>query len=143
MLPDPHDNPDFYDHLMTKRLLAWVIDLALTLILVVLAIVLSAFLLLFIFPLAWAAVAIAYRTVSLSRWGATPGMMVAAIKLRRLDGRRPDPMLAFQHSALYALQMGFVFPQVVSVVMMLSTPYRQGLNDWLLGTTIINRYDEG
>lgn len=141
-LPDPDTYPELYDHLLPKRFVAWCIDLLATLLLVLVVLVLTAFLTLLIFPLIWGAVAVAYRTVSLSRWGATPGMMMASIKLRRLDGQRPDTTLALWHSALYALQMSFVVPQIISVAMMLTTRYKQGLNDWLLGTTIVGRYLE-
>lgn len=141
-LPDPADNPDFYEHLIPKRLLAWVIDLAITLILVALVVLATALLALFIFPLVWSAIAVAYRTVMLTRYGATLGMMVASVQLRHLDGRRPTQETALAHSLLYAATMVFIVPQIASVTMMLLTPYRQGLNDWLLGTTIINRWLE-
>ncbi len=66
-------------------------------------------------------------------------MLVAAIRLRRLDGRAPDAVLCLWHSVIYALGMVFVAPQIASVAMMMVTPYRQGLNDMILGTTMINR----
>ena len=139
-LPDPLDDPDFYGDLIPKRFLAWVIDLALTLLIFTLVIVLSGFLALFIFPLVWMAIAIAYRTVLLTRYGATAGMWIAALQWRRLDGRQPDQALALWHSVIYALSMTFVLGQIASVALMLVTPYRQGLNDWILGTTVVNRY---
>lgn len=141
-LPDPYDDPSFYDHLIAKRFLAWVVDLALTVVLTLVALVATAFLAIFIFPLVWIGVSIAYRTVMLTRYGATAGMMVAAIRLRRLDGGRADPALCLWHSVLYAGTMGFVLPQIGSVALMLVTPYKQGLNDWLLGTTLVNRFVE-
>jgi len=139
-LPHPYDDPAFYDHLVTKRFLAWCIDLVITLVLVMIPLILSAFLLVFVFPLVWSAVAVAYRTVMLTRYGATLGMMVAAIKLRHLDAERPDAMICLWHSVIYAASMVFVFPQIGSVVLMLTTPYKQGLNDWLLSTTLVNRF---
>ncbi|WP_127109743.1 RDD family protein [Pararhodobacter zhoushanensis] len=141
-LPDPVENPDFYDHLVAKRLLAWVIDLIVTLGLMLVVLIGTAFLAIFIFPLVWSAIAIAYRTVMLTRYGATLGMMVASVQLRQLNGRTPSREIALTHSILYALSMVFVLPQIGSVAMMMLTPYRQGLNDWILGTTIINKYME-
>ncbi|MCB1390914.1 MAG: RDD family protein [Rhodobacteraceae bacterium] len=138
-LPDPLDDPRFYDHLVAKRFLAWVIDLLLTLVMVVLALAATGFLAIFIFPLVWSAVAIAYRTVMLTRYGATAGMWIAAVEWRGLDGRRPPRETALTHSILYAVSMTFVVPQIASVTMMLLTRYRQGLNDWILGTTVLNR----
>lgn len=139
-LPDPDDDPGFYADLIPKRFLAWVIDLVITLLLFAIVLALTAFLAVFIFPLVWMAIAIAYRTVMLSRYGATAGMWIAALQWRSLDGRRPDSTLALWHSVIYALSMTFVLGQIASVTMMLVTPYRQGLNDWVLGTTIVNRY---
>jgi hypothetical protein len=63
--------------------------------------------------------------------------------LRRLDGGRADPALCLWHAVLYAGTMMFVFPQIASVALVLTTPYKQALNDWLLGTTLINRYRDG
>ena len=141
-LPHPEDDPAFYDHLIAKRFLAWVIDLLVTALLTLLVIVLTLGLAALVFPLVWAVIAVAYRTVMLTRYGATVGMLVAAIRLRRLDGSRPDPTLCLWHSAIYAGTMAFVVPQVASVALMLTTPYKQGLNDWLLGTTLVNRFIE-
>mgnify|MGYP000982976608 CR=1 len=142
-LPHPHDDPGFYDHLIVKRFLAWAIDLMVTLVLVMLVLGLTAFLTVLILPVIWVAVAVAYRTVMLTRYGATLGMMVAAIKLRRLDGTWADATMCLWHSVIYAMSMVFVFPQVASVALMLITPYKQGLNDWLLGTTLVNKFLEG
>jgi len=139
-LPDPYDEPEFYDDLIAKRFLAWVLDLAITLLLVALGVVLTGFLALFLLPLVWMATAIAYRTLMLNRFGGTIGMLVASLEWRMLDGRRPEPGLALWHSVIYALSMTFVMGQLMSVIIMFSTPYRQGLNDKILGTTIVNRY---
>jgi RDD family. len=139
-LPDPYDYPDFYEDLLPKRFLAWVIDLVLTLLLVVVALAMTGFLALLILPLVWMGVAITYRTLMMSRFGATAGMLVAALEWRRLDGRRPDATLALWHSTIYALSMTFIMGQLMSVILMLLTPYKQGLNDKILGTTIVNRY---
>jgi len=141
-LPHPDDDPAFYDHLMVKRFLAWSIDLMITIVLVMIVLALTAFLAALFLPVIWSAIAIAYRTVMLSRYGATLGMMVAAIKLRRLDGTRADDTTCLLHSVIYAASMIFVVPQIGSVALMLITPYKQGLNDLLLGTTLVNRFIE-
>ncbi|HCF23998.1 MAG TPA: hypothetical protein DER67_00360 [Novosphingobium sp.] len=66
-------------------------------------------------------------------------MMLVALEWRRLDGRQPDTALALWHSAIYALSMSFILGQLVSVLLMVMTPYKQGLNDKILGTVIVNR----
>lgn len=142
-LPHPLDDPAFYDHLIAKRFLAWCIDLIITTLLVVVVLAATALIALLFLPLLWSAVSIAYRSVMLTRYGATVGMMVAAIRLRCLDGARADGQTCLWHSVIYSLGMVFVVPQIGSVALMLATPCKQGLNDWLLGTTLVNRFLEG
>jgi uncharacterized RDD family membrane protein YckC len=141
-LPDPHFDPEFYRALLVKRALAWVIDFVVTLFLVLVVLVLTLFIATLFMPLIWVAVSVAYRTVMLGRFGATVGMLLLAIKLRRLDGTRPDPQTCFIHALIFSGAMISVVGQIVSVSLMFLTPYRQGLNDVILRTTIINRYIE-
>ena len=138
-LPDPELDPAYYSDLLPKRFLAWVVDLLVTLVVMLAVLVLTLFLTLMIFPLVWATIAIAYRYVMLTRYGATWGMMLAALRLRNLDGSRPGPVTCFWHAAIYAGSMASFIGQVASVALMLTTPYRQGLNDLLLGTTMVHR----
>lgn len=138
-LPDPELQPEFYQDVPLKRALAWGIDLLATLVLTVVALAFTLFLGAFFLPLFFAIISVAYRTVMLARYGATLGMMVTALKWRHLDGRPPDPLTAFYYAAIHAGQWA-VFPvQIASIVMILVTPYRQGLNDSLLGTTMLHR----
>ena len=138
-LPDPEFYPEFYSDVPLKRVVAWAIDLLVTLALTVVALALTLFVGVFFLPLFFAAVSIGYRTVMLGRYGATLGMMVMALKWRRLDGRAPDALTAFYYAAFHAGQWT-VFPaQIASMVMIMVTPYRQGLNDTVLGTTMLHR----
>ena len=91
-------------------------------------------------PFIWAAISIAYRTTMLNRYQATLGMLVASTRLYHLDGRKPDHRTTLLHSITYSATMAMILPQIGSIALMLNTPYKQGLNDWLLGTTIVNRY---
>jgi uncharacterized RDD family membrane protein YckC len=122
-----------------KRVFAWGIDVVVTLALTLVGLVLTLFLSMFLLPLLFAAISIGYRTVMLARFGATLGMMVTALKWRGLDGRDPDVMTAFIYSAMHA-GLWAIFPlQIASMVMILLTPYRQGLHDMVLGTTMLHR----
>lgn len=141
-LPDPAYDPEFYRALLVKRSLAWAVDLLIVLVIVAGVLVITFFFALFIFPLVWVAVSVAYRTVMLGRYGATVGMMLMSIKLRHLDGRRADSTTCFVHALIFSAAMITVIGQVISVALMLLTPYRQGLNDLILGTTVINRFTE-
>lgn len=137
-LPDPELDPGYYSDLLPKRLMAWVVDLLVTLAAMLVVLVLTLFLAAFAFPLVWAAIAIAYRYVMLTRYQATLGMMLASLELVRLDGGRTDPATNFLHATIYSISMATVVGQVASVALMLTTPYRQGLNDMILRTTMVH-----
>ena len=139
-LPDPALHPEVYQDLIVKRLLAWLVDALVVVALVVVAVLATVLIALFFLPVIALAISIGYRWIMLSRYGATLGMMLAAIELRHLDGRVPDPVVCFMHAAIFSLGMFFVVPQIISVALMFSTAYRQGLNDTILRTTLINRW---
>jgi len=141
-LPHPQDDPDYYTDLLPKRFLAWVVDVVVTAVALVVVLILSLGLLAFIFPLVWMTLAIAYRYVMLVRYDATLGMMLAALRLRHLDGTRPLPQTCLSHAGIYSVAMATVLGQIASVALMLTLPYRQGLNDLLLNTTMVHRDHE-
>ena len=138
-LPDPDLLPEFYALVPLKRLMAWVVDGVLIFLLTGVVLIFTALLTVWILPLLYAAVNVAYRTVTLARWSATPGMVLMAVQLRDARGARLDPMLALLHTLAYTAASLLVLPQVASVALMLITPRRQGLGDLLLGTAMINR----
>ena len=139
-LPNPAIQPEFYADIPWKRSMAWAVDAVVTLGLTLIALVATALLTAFILPLLFAAVSIGYRTFMLSRYGATLGMMLMAIKWRHLNGARPDTMTALIYSAAHT-GMWTVFPiQIASIVTILLSPYRQGLHDMVLGTTMLHKF---
>jgi uncharacterized RDD family membrane protein YckC len=75
----------------------------------------------------------------LVRFDATLGMMLAGLRLRRLDGTRPPPAVCLWHAAIYSGAMATILGQIASVALLLTSPYRQGLNDLILGTTMVHR----
>lgn len=138
-LPDPELQPEFYREVPLKRAFAWAVDAVVTLALTLVGLVLTLFISAFFLPLLYAMISIAYRTVMLARYGATLGMMLTALKWRRLDGLAPDVPTALGYSILHSA-IWTVFPlQIASVVMILLSPYRQGLHDLMLGTTMLHR----
>ena len=138
-LPDPDRQSEFYADVPVKRLVAWVIDAAIVLALTLLAIPLTLFTALFYLPVLWLVLSFAYRTVTLARGSATWGMRFMGIEVRNHRGERlalPDAAL---HTLIYSVCMAFVIPQIVSVVLMLTTPRAQGIPDLALGTAALNR----
>lgn len=138
-LPDPELQPEFYADVPLKRALAWGIDLLATAALSLVAVALTLFVSLLFLPLLFGVISIAYRTVMLARYGATLGMMLTALKWRSMTGEAPDAQTAFIYSAMHT-GIWTIFPlQVASIVMILLSPYRQGLHDMVLGTTMLHR----
>lgn len=138
-LPDPDRHADFYAGVPAKRALAWGIDTVLIALITALIVPFTAFTALFFLPLLYMAVSFAYRTVTLARGSATPGMRLLSIGFLDRDGRRFDLATAFLHTLGYSLSMAFVMPQIASAVLMLTTARGQGLTDLVLGCVAINR----
>ncbi len=138
-LPDPETQPEFYADVPAKRLVAFVVDTAIILVLSLLVVPFTAFTGLFFFPVLMAVIGFAYRVVTIARDSATWGMRLVAIEFRAADGRRFDLGLAFAHTL--GLTIAFALPllQVVSVVLMLTRPRGEGLSDLVLGSVAINR----
>lgn len=138
-LPDPFRQPQFYQSVPTRRLFAWLIDLALIVILCVLALPLTAFLGLFFWPVMLLVIGFAYRIVTIANGSATWGMRFVGIELRNAQGARFDLSLALAHTIGYSVSVAFPILQVISVVMMLTGARGQGLTDALLGSVALNR----
>jgi uncharacterized RDD family membrane protein YckC len=138
-LPDPQRQPQFYDWVPTKRLIAWVIDTIVILALSALAVVLTAFVGAFFWVFLYAAIGFAYRVVTIAGGSATWGMRFAGIELRNAFGERLDPGQALAHTAGYTVSIMVPVLQLISVVMMLTGARGQGLTDAFLGTVAINR----
>lgn len=138
-LPDPDTQAEFYQSVPTKRLVAFVIDTIVIALITVVAIPFTAFTGLLFLPILAMVVGFAYRTVTLATGSATWGMRLTGIELRNARGERFDLMLAAAHTLLFSVFFSMFIPQVVSIVLMLTTARAQSLPDMILGTAAINR----
>ncbi|MDA5094583.1 RDD family protein [Aliiroseovarius sp. KMU-50] len=138
-LPDPAYQPEFYDSVALKRLMAWGVDVVLIFALSVLASLMSFGIGFFLFGLVFFAIGFTYRVITISSRSATLGMRLMAIELRNHRGERFDGMTAMFHTLGYYLSMATFILQLISLTMMFTTPRGQGLIDMVLGTTAINR----
>jgi uncharacterized RDD family membrane protein YckC len=142
-LPDPAQDPQFYEVVQPRRLAAWVADVVVILAIgVPLAFLFGLMTVGFgfaLFPLILLGVGLVYRTATIAGGSATWGMRLMGIELRRHDGARLDLATAFLHTAIYTVCIGVMLLQVASVVGMLATRYGQGLPDIVLRTAMINR----
>ncbi len=138
-LPDPAIDRQFYQGVPFKRLIAWFIDFII-IILIAAALVLVSFGAgAFIFPMLLFFTNIAYRIFTLSRNSATLGMIVTGVEIRNRFGNKLNLTEAAWHTGLYTGLSLLFFTLVISMVMMLVNARGQGLHDYFLGTTAINR----
>src|SRR5688572_206878 len=104
-LPDPDRDRQFYEGVPARRLVAWLIDVALILAVgVPIAVFFGLATLGFgfaLFPFVVAAVGFLYRTATIAGGSATWGMRFTGIELRRGDGTRFDLGTALAHTAIY------------------------------------------
>jgi uncharacterized RDD family membrane protein YckC len=138
-LPDPEYQAEFYADVPVKRALAWGVDTILIALITLLAVPFTLFLGLFFLPVLYMALSFLYRTVSLARRSATPGMRLMAIEFRDRTGARFDLGTAFLHTLGYTLTISTLLPQLLSIGLMLTTARGQGLTDMVLGTVAINK----
>ena len=137
--PDPATQAWFYADVLPKRAMAWVFDTVLIAFLVALIVPLTGFLALFFLGGLYVVISFLYRWIGLARNSSTLGMRLMGIEFRDAAGYQMTAALAFVHTLTYALSVAFVFPQVISVLMMLFCKRGQGLSDVVLGVVLVNR----
>ena len=138
-LPDPDMQSEFYQDVSTKRAFAWVIDMILISLLVGIAVLFTVGIGLFFLGFLMFTVSFLYRFASLASSSATPGMRLVAIELRTHRGSRFDSTTALLHTLGYLASVSFVFPQILSILLMATSPRGQGLTDMLLGSAAVNK----
>ncbi len=142
--PDPLTEPDLYDGVLPRRVIAYVLDLALIFGLwIVLSMVFGvAGILTFgaLTPLGLVVLAIlpvAYHTFFIGRDGATPGMRMFDLEVRSWTGRPADTSQAFLTTVLFYASVGLTAWLVLLVP--LFTDRNRTLHDILAGTIVLRR----
>ena len=144
VLYDATVEPDLYDGILAKRVVAFVIDAVLIVALMIPA-ALIVFVLGFItlglawllYPALFAVVAISYVGLTLGGpASATPGMRIAGVEMRTWSGQRMFPLLAVMHALIFWFSIGLLKPLVLLVGLL--TYRRQLLHDLLLGVVALN-----
>jgi len=144
VLYDATVEPDLYDGILAKRVVAFVIDAILIVALMIPA-ALIVFVLGFItlglawllYPALFAVVAISYVGLTLGGpASATPGMRIAGVEMRTWSGQRMFPLLAVMHALIFWFSIGLLTPLVLLVGLL--TYRRQLLHDLLLGVVALN-----
>jgi uncharacterized RDD family membrane protein YckC len=136
--PDPDRHAEFYRGVLPKRFFAWVLDVVLIALVTALIVPFTAFTALFFLPVLFLVVGFVYRWTTLSGRSATWGMRLMNIEFLDRNGQRFDAAGALFHTLGYSVSMAFVFPQILSVAMMMLSRRGQGLTDLVLGSVAIN-----
>lgn len=145
-LPDPDHDTQFYEGVPVRRFIACLIDMAaiaalMALILavgVLIGLVTAGLGMLLAIGLFFIA-GFLYRYVLLARRSATLGMMAMGIVIRDRRGEPVDRATALVHTAGFYISM--LFPALLfgGWLLMLGSPHRRLMHDYLPGTTATNR----
>lgn len=143
MRPGALDDPRLYEGVRTRRILSFVADYTIVLLLSI-PVAMVVFLLgIVTLGLAWGLYAVLLPVLAIAYVGftmggeaqATPGMRLAGVRVERLDGGRIDPPLAVLHGVLFWALSAVLTPLILLVS--LFTDRKQLLHDVLLGTVVV------
>lgn len=138
-LADPVTQPQFYKDVASKRLIAWVIDTVLIVLIAAIIVPFTAFVAMFFFVGLVAVVSFLYRTITLATGSATLGMRLMAIEIRDASGARLDLSGAFLHTLGYMISWAVTPLQLISIVLMATSNRGQSLTDMVMGSAALNR----
>jgi uncharacterized RDD family membrane protein YckC len=144
VLYDPVVEPDLYDGILAKRVVAFFIDAFLIVALMIPAALMvfvlgfvTFFLAWLLFPVLFAIVALAYLALTLGGpMSGTPGMRLVGVEMRTWSGQRMFPLLAIMHGIGFWASIGLLTPLVLVVGLL--TYRKQLLHDLLLGVVALN-----
>lgn len=140
---EPQAHAERYDGLRSRRIFAFLIDVAIiSLLMLAASLVIAAIGLVtfglgwFLFPFIWPLVAIAYETFTLGGpHGATLGMRMTGVRMYTHNGGAPYPLLALTHTVLFWLSVTVLSPLVL--IVSLFSERKRLLHDMVLGTLIV------
>lgn len=143
--PYNHEIDDWhaYRGVRTRRILAFIVDYALVILLCIpvsiIIFLIGVFTLglgFFLYSILFALVALPYIGFTMGGPAqATPGMRMMGIRIARLDGRPVDGMLAMVHGVLFWAGNVILTPAILLIS--LFSPRKRLLQDFLLGTVVV------
>ena len=143
---DPDTQPELFEGVLSKRIVAFLIDALIIMALMVPAALLVAVLGIVTLGIGWllflplfALVALGYVALTLGGpASATVGMRLAGLEMRTWSGAPMFALLAIIHALVFWFSVGLLTPLVLLVG--LFTRRRQLLHDLLLGTVVLNSW---
>lgn len=141
---DPAGHPDLFDGVLSKRVVAFVADAIIIVLLMIPAALVVFIIGIVTLGIGWllygalfAIVALGYVALTLGGVNsATVGMRWAGIEMRTWNGGPSFPLLAVMHALIFWFSVGLLTPFILLVG--LFTARRQLLHDLLLGTVVVN-----
>jgi uncharacterized RDD family membrane protein YckC len=143
---DPDTQPELFEGVLSKRIVAFLVDAVL-----IVALMIPAALVIFVlgvvtlgigwllFPVLFIVVALGYVGLTLGGpASATPGMRMTGVEMRTWSGAPMFALLAIIHALLFWFSVSLLTPLVLLVA--LFTSRRQLLHDLLLGTVVVNSW---
>jgi uncharacterized RDD family membrane protein YckC len=143
---DPDTQPELFEGVLSKRIVAFLIDALIIVALMVPAALLVAILGIVTLGIGWllfaplfALVALGYVALTLGGpASATVGMRMAGLEMRTWSGAPMFALLAIMHALIFWFSIGLLTPLILLVG--LFTRRRQLLHDLLLGTVVLNSW---
>jgi uncharacterized RDD family membrane protein YckC len=143
-LYDPDKRPELFDAVLSKRVVAFIVDCIIVVLLMIPAALVVFIVGIITLGIGWilysalfAIVALGYVALTLGGpKSATIGMRMTDIELRTWNGGACFPLLAILHALIFWFSVGLLTPLILLVG--LFTRRRQLLHDLLLGTLVLN-----
>ncbi|MCB1518045.1 MAG: RDD family protein [Hyphomicrobiaceae bacterium] len=144
-LPDPSTAPELFEGVLTRRVVAYIIDVVIMFLICVAVLLIGTILGFVTFGLVWAALVFAipasiiiyYAATLGSPRRATIGMQMQDIVLTPTHGLPLDGWKAFMHPLIFWLTCWFLPP--FNYIFALFTPRRQMIHDLLTGTLMVRK----
>lgn len=144
-LPDPATAPELFEGILSRRVFAYLIDLAIIGVLIIAFSIVGLIAGFVTFGLAWmalvvvvpATIVIYYAATLGSHKRATIGMQAMDIVLTPTRGQPLDGWMAMVHAAVFWITVAISWP--ISLLFALFTPRRQMIHDLIVGTLMVRR----
>lgn len=141
---DPDTHPDLFADVLSKRIVAFLVDALIIVALMIpaaLVVLVLGFVTLgigwMLYPPLFAIVALGYVAFTLGGpASATIGMRIGGLEMRTWNGAPVFALLAVMHALLFWFSMGVLTPLILLVGIF--TRRRQLLHDLVLGTVVVN-----
>jgi len=144
-LPDPETAPELFEGVLTRRIVAFFIDMVIISVMVTALTIVGGIAGFLTFGLAWLALVVLlplsivlyYAATLGSIRRATVGMQMMDIVLTPTRGAPLDGVMAVAHALVFWISVWISWP--ISLVIALFTPRRQMVHDLIVGTLMVRR----